>query len=78
MLEYIKEVFYDNCDIYNTVNNISSTCGNSMVYTEHTCYPECMAALLTVTHTCKYLFIRAGLYAGVIDILKSCGELASN
>ena len=72
MLNYLNELIYDNCDIYNTVSNITTTCGTNMMYAEEKCYPECIAALLTAAHTCKYFFIRSHLYDNLMDILKQC------
>ena len=76
MLNYINEIIYDNCDIYNTVTNITTTCGTNMAYTEEKCYPECIIALLTAANTCKFFFIRAGLYDGLTDIIKTCFKMA--
>ena len=75
-MTYIEELLFDNCDVYNTVTNITNSCGDNMDLAENNCYPECIAALFTAAHTCKYLFIRAGLYEGLMDILKSCSEYA--
>mgnify|MGYP004405723499 FL=1 len=47
-----------------------------MAYTEEKCYPECIIALLTAANTCKYFFMRAGLYDGLTDIIKTCFKMA--
>jgi len=42
------------------------------------CYPECIATLFVTAHTCKYLFVQAGLYDGLIEILKTCSNLVTH
>jgi len=76
-MTYIQELLFDNCDIYNTVTNITSSCGNDIDLAEYNCHPECIAVLFTAANTCKYLFIQAGLYDGLTGILKSCTNILS-
>ena len=76
MLEYLNEIMYDNCDTFNTITNITNYCGPDMGKAEEYCYSECITSLIVASQTCKYLFIRAGLYEGLMDILKSCSEYA--
>jgi len=52
----INELLYDNCNIYDTVLNITKNCGTDIITAEENCYPECVATLFMVTQTCKYLF----------------------
>ena len=37
-----------------------------------------LATLFMVTQTCKYLFVRAGIYDGVLDILKTCSNIVAH
>ena len=78
MLEYLNEIFYDNCDMYNTVTNITDYCGKDMNIAEEYCYSECITSLIVASQTCKYLFIRAGLYDGLSDIIKTCSNTYLN
>ena len=77
-MTYIEELLFDNCDVYDTVSNITTDCGNNMDIAENNCYPECVSALFVAAHTCKYLFIRAGLYDGLTELLNSCSNILSN
>ena len=77
-MTYIEELLYDNCNMYDTVSNITEYCGNNHILAEEICYPECVVALFTAAHTCKYVFVRAGIYDGLIDILKSCSNIIAN
>jgi len=74
----INELLYDNCNIYDTVLNITKNCGTDIITAEENCYPECVATLFMVTQTCKYLFARAGIYDGVLDILKTCSNIVAH
>jgi len=78
MFEYLNEILYDNCDMYNTVTNITNNCGSDINIAEKYCYSECIASLMVASQTCKYLFIRVGLYEGLSDILKSCSNAYLN
>ena len=74
MLENFNEQIYDDCNVYSTVTNITEYCGTDMHNAEEYCYSECITSLIVASQTCKYLFMRAGLYEGLSDILKSCSE----
>ena len=74
-MSYIEQFLFDNCDVYNTVSNITTQCGNNIDIAEQYCSPECVAALFTAYNSCQYLFIKAGLYDGLTEILKSCSTI---
>jgi hypothetical protein len=78
MISFLNEMMYDNCNIYDTVTNITKNCGTDINMADNNCYPECIATLLMTAHTCKHLFIRAGLYDGLMDILKTCSNIVAN
>ena len=78
MISFLNEMLYDNCDLYDTVTNITKNCGRDINMAENNCYPECIATLFMTAHTCKYLFIQAGLYDGLMDILKTCSNIIAN
>jgi hypothetical protein len=78
MISFLNEMMYDNCNIYDTVTNITTNCGTDINMADNNCYPECIATLFMTAHTCKYLFIRAGLYDGLMDILKTCSNIVAN
>ena len=69
---------FDNCDQYNTVLNITTYCGRDLQIAENNCSPECIASLFTAVHTCRYLFIRAGLFDNVVNILNICNTIFSH
>ena len=77
-MSFINELLYDNCDVYNTVTNITDSCGTVLQTAEDNCLPECVAALFTAAHTCKYLFIRAGIYDNLLEILKQCSNIVAH
>ena len=43
MLSFINELLYDNCDLYDTVTNITKNCGTDINMADENCYPECNA-----------------------------------